>query len=178
MRKFNAVLTALILILFILHSVFGAFLMLGMGSGALKTAAWVAAGLTVLHVIVGVKLTIDTLKVQKKTGAAYFKENRLFWARRISGLAVMVLLVFHFTAFGKTENGVYRLVPFDFIKMWVQILLAAALGTHIISNVRPMLISFGVKGIKEHIGEILFVLAVIILFAAAAFAVYYLRWMA
>jgi len=176
MRKFNAVLTAVILILFIDHAVFGGLQMLGAGATAAKAVSYLCAGLVAVHIIISTKLTIDTLRAQKKAGAAYFRENMLFWARRVSGFAVMVLLFFHFTAFGYYVDDAYRLQWFDVCKLITQILLVVTLAVHIISNAKPVLISFGIKSLKEHVGEILFVLSALLLFAAAAFIVYYLRW--
>ena len=176
MRKFNAILTALILVLFILHAVFGSLQMLGIGSTALKTLAWVNVGLIVLHVLIGIKFTFDTLSAQRKTGVSYFKENRLFWARRISGFAIMILLFFHLTAFGQTVDGVERLQWFDTAKLVTNILLVLSIALHVITNAKPMLISFGIKSLKKYAGDILFVLAILMVFIAAAFIVYYIRW--
>ena len=61
-------------------------------------------------------------------------------------------------------------------KLATQLLLIAAIAVHVITNVKPMLISFGVLSLKKHVGDILFVLSVLLLFMAAAFIVYYLRW--
>ena len=81
MRKFNAVLTALIMVLFLLHAVFGAMALVGVNYNALKMLARVCATLIIIHTVIGVKLTIDSLRVWKKTGAPYLRENGLFWAR-------------------------------------------------------------------------------------------------
>ncbi len=176
MRKLNVIITACILVLFIIHGVFGALLLTGSGSTALKPVAWTAAGLTVVHIVISLKLTFDTLKIQKQTGVSYFKENRLFWARRISGFAVMVLLVFHMTAFGYSKGGFYRLKVFDDIKLITQILFIAALGTHVVSNAKPMLISFGIKSLRPRTADILIVLSVLLFCMAAAIVIYYLKW--
>ena len=176
MRKWNAVLTAAIMALFLLHGIFGAFQLFGVGPTALKAVARAAVALVAAHTLIGVKLTADSIRVWKKTGAGYFRQNKLFWARRVSGFAVMVLLVFHITAFGYDNGGAYRLRWFTDFKLATQLLLVAALAAHIIMNVRPMLISFGIKGLKKYVGDILFVLSVLLLFMAAAFVVYYLRW--
>lgn len=176
MRKFNAVLTAVIMVFFLVHMILGSFQMMGIGGTVASAISWISAGLVGVHMIIGVKLTVDTLRAQKQAGASYFKENKLFWARRISGFAVMVLLFFHFTAFGKYVEGNYRLEFFNTGRLVTQILLVITLAVHIISNVRPMMISFGIRSLKEWIGDILFVLSVLLLFAAAAFVVYYLRW--
>ena len=176
MRKFNAILTAAILVLFLVHAILGGFQLLGVGSTAVKAVAWVDAVLILIHTAIGVKLTVDTLKVQKQTGVGYFRHNLLFWARRISGIAVMVLLFFHLTAFGSASGAAYRLQWFDTAKLITQLLLVLALALHIISNVRPMLISFGIRSLRERVGDILFILSVLLLFMAVAFIVYFLRW--
>ena len=176
MRRLNAILTAMILLLFLLHAILGSFQLIGVGNTAVKGVAWVAAALTLLHALIGVKYTADTLRVRKKTGVGYFRENRLFWARRVSGFAVMVLLFFHFTAFGDSSGSVYRLKYFGTAKLTLQLLLAAAIALHVLTNVKPMLISFGVRSLRPRVGDILFVLSVLMLFFAAAFIVYFLRW--
>lgn len=176
MRKFNAILTMAIMVLFLLHAILGGFQLLGVGNTALKAVAWVSVGLIAVHTVIGVKLTADSLKVWKKTGVAYFKENKLFWARRISGFAIMVLLLFHLTAFGSGSGGAYRLQWFDGFKLAANLLLVLSIAVHVITNVKPMLISFGIKSLKQWVGDILFVLSVLMLFMGAAFIVYYLRW--
>jgi len=175
MRKLNAILTALILVLFLAHAILGGFQLLGVGDTSLKVLARAAVVLVVIHTAIGVKLTADSLRVWKKTGVSYWRENRLFWARRLSGLAVMVFLIFHMTIF-MGSGDVYRLQWFTTGRLITQILLVVSLAVHVITNVRPMLISFGVKSLKPYVGDILFVLSVLLLFLAAAFVVYYLRW--
>ena len=176
MRKWNAVLTGAILALFLVHAILGGFQLLGVGSTAVKVVAWIAVGLIAVHAGLGVKLTVDTLKVRKRTGVGYFRQNTLFWARRISGVAVMILLAFHLTAFGDNSGAQYRLQWFDTAKLVTQLLLIASLALHILSNVRPMLISFGIRSLRERTGDILFILSAVMIFLAAAFIVYYLRW--
>ena len=175
MRKWNALVAALILLLFLIHGILAGFQLLGVGNTAAKWAAWAALALIAVHTIIGVKLTADALRVWKKTGAPYLRQNTLFWARRVSGFAVMVLLAFHLTAFGSGSGGVYRLKAFDGPRLTAQ-LLAAAVALHVISNVKPLLISFGARRLRPMAGDILAVLSVLMLFMAAAFNVYYLRW--
>ena len=176
MRRWNAVLTGAILVLFLVHAILGGFQLLGVGSTAVKVIARICVCLIAVHMVLGIKLTADTVKVWKRTGVSYIRENTLFWARRISGLAVMVLLVFHLTAFGVGSGAQYRLAWFDMAKLITQLLLIASLALHILSNVRPMLISFGIRSLRERVGDILVILSVVLLFLAAAFIVYYLRW--
>ena len=176
MRKLNAVLTAAIMLLFLVHAILGGFQLLGVGSTAVKALAWICVALIAAHTVIGIRLTADTLRVRKKTGVGYFRENTLFWARRISGFAVMVLLVFHITAFGDNSGAQYRLRWLDTANLVTQLLLIASLALHILSNVRPMLISFGIRSLRERTGDILFILSVVMIFLASAFIVYYLRW--
>ncbi len=176
MRKWNAILTLLIFLLFLLHAVFGSLQMMGAGNTAFKSLSWVAVGLIVVHTLIGLKLTWETLQAQRRTGVFYWKENKLFWARRISGLTILLLLFCHVTAFGYTKDGAYRLFWFTAGKLTVQLLLLLAVGVHILTNVKPLLIAFGQKSLRGWLVDILVVLSIFLLFMAAAFVVYYLRW--
>ena len=175
MRRFNAILSAVILVLFLVHAILGSFQMVGLG-GPVKALAWITTALIGVHMVIGIVLTVQTLRVRRKTGVSYPRENALFWARRISGFAIMVLLLFHLTAFSTTVDGATRLVWFDGMKLCTQLLLVAAIAVHVISNVKPLLISFGVKQLKPYAGDLLLVLTVLLLCMAAALIVYWLRW--
>ena len=129
-----------------------------------------------IHFILGVKFTYDSLRVWRRTGAPYFRQNALFWARRLSGFAIMLLIGFHANAFSYVAEGVVRLKWFTTGRLVAQLLLVAALAVHIIANVKPMLISFGVRKLKPRAGDILFIASALLLLMAAAFIVYYLRW--
>ena len=41
---------------------------------------------------------------------------------------------------------------------------------------RPLTLALGLRGGRKWLGDALFVLSVVLLFAAAAFVIYYLRW--
>ncbi|MCR4751859.1 MAG: pilus assembly protein PilX [Eubacterium sp.] len=176
MRKWNGILSAVILVLFLIHGILGGFQLLGAGNIISKALAGVMVLLIGIHVVIGIILTAQTLKIQKQTGAPYFRKNLLFWARRLSGFAIMILLFFHVAAFSDSSAGVFRLIPFGKMRLAAQILLVIAIAVHVISNAKPMLITFGIRGLREKAGDILFVMTVILLFMAAAFIVYYLRW--
>jgi len=177
-RRLNAVLTAVILVLFIAHAVMGSFLLIGAADTALKAVAWICLALVLCHTVISTKLTIDTLRICRRTGAPYFRQNAAFWAKRISGFAVMILLAFHMFAISGSSNGLYRLKVFDSFKLASQLLLVAAIAVHVLSNVRPLLTSFGIKGLRARRIDIILVLAVIMLLSALAFIIYYLRWSA
>lgn len=176
MRQINAVLTIIILILFLFHAVFGGLLLIGVSPNAFKMIARSCEGMIYLHILIGVILTGKSLWTMYKTGTSYFRENKMFWTRRLSGLLIMALMLIHSRTFSDPTAPVYRLQPFTTFKLVLQILFVLSLALHVISNVRPMLISFGLKALKPYEGDILFVLTVILLFFTAAFIIYFLRW--
>lgn len=176
MRKINAVISAAIMVLFVIHGTMGAMTLLGVGHINFKYLAWVMAGLIAVHTLIGIILTAKTLAVCKKTGAPYFKENSLFWARRISGLAVMLFVFFHVNAFSYTTYGVYRLKFFGIGKLISQFGLLASAAVHIITNTRPMLIALGVKKLRPRAGDILLFLSIMLAVMALAFVIYCIRW--
>ena len=176
MRKWNAILSMVILVLFLAHGILGAFQMLGTGSVTLRVLAYALLVLILAHTVLGVLLTVQSIRVWRQTKTPYFRQNRLFWTRRISGFAIMVLIFFHVTAFSYYDGDVYRLKWFTAFRLATQILLVITIAVHVITNVKPMLIAFGIKSLKERAVDILFVLSLILLLMAAAFIVYNLRW--
>ena len=176
MRKWNGILSAVILVLFLVHGILGGFQLLGAGNIISKVLARGMMALILVHAVIGIILTVKTLQIQKQTGAPYFRNNLLFWARRLSGFAIMILIFFHVAAFSVSEGGLFRLIPFDGFRLAAQILLVIAIAVHVISNAKPMLITFGIRSLRVKAGDILFVITILLLFMAAAFIVYYLRW--
>lgn len=175
MRKWNAILSLAALILLLLHGILAGFQLIGPG-GVVKFLPRAALTLIAVHTVLGIKYTIDSLLVWRRTGAGYFQENRLFWSRRISGFAVVILLFFHVTAFGTANGGVFRLLWFTQTKLALQLLLTAAVAVHLITNLRPLMLSLGVRGGKKWLGDLLFIVSGLLLFMAVAFVIYYLRW--
>ncbi len=176
MRKLNSILSAVILVLFIAHGVLGSLTML---DAAVIITKHMARGLLVLiavHVALSCILTAKAFKTWKVTGAPYFKENTLFWARRISGIAIMLLITFHLLAFMSTTPDKFTLPFFGTAQLVTNILLVASLAVHVITNVKPMLISFGIRSLKPRVGDILFILSALLVLFIIGFIVYYVRW--
>ncbi len=178
MRKTNAVISHLILLLFIVHGIIGAFNLMGVGSVTTRIIAWSMVGLICVHTVLGTTLTVQTLQAQKKAGVSYFKDNLLFWARRISGFLIMVLIFFHIFAFTGVSADHYRLPNFDLFKLITQILLVISIAFHIITNTKPLLIACGIKKLKPKVNDIVFWASILLLFMAVAFIIYYIRWSA
>lgn len=78
MRKINTILSVLLLVIFMLHGLMGSFMLLGIGSSAGKILAWVGVAVLAAHTVIGVILTINTLKISKNAGNSYLKQNAVF----------------------------------------------------------------------------------------------------
>lgn len=176
MRKINTILSVLLLVIFMLHGLMGSFMLLGIGSSAGKILAWVGVAVLAAHTVIGVILTINTLKISKNVGNSYLKQNAVFWARRASGLAILILMFFHIGLFGGVQDGIYILFPFTTVKLITQLLLVAALFIHLFINIRPLLVSLGIISYKERRGDIYLILSVLLLFSAGAVIIYYIGW--
>ena len=176
MRKINTILSVLLLVIFMLHGLMGSFMLLGIGSSAGKILAWVGVAVLAAHTVIGVILTIKTLKIFKNAGNSYLKQNAVFWARRASGLAILILMFFHIGLFGGVQDGIYILFPFTTVKLITQLLLVAALFIHLFINIRPLLISLGIISYKERRGDIYLILSVLLLFCTGTVIIYYIGW--
>ena len=120
MRKWNTFLSVLMLLIFMIHGIMGSFMLVGVGSSAGKVLAWIGVAILVVHTAIGILLTVRSLRTAKQAGQKYLKQNNIFWARRASGLAILILLFFHIGLFGKVQNGTYILFPFTTVKMVTQ----------------------------------------------------------
>ena len=180
MRKTNVVLSAGILVLLLVHMIAGGLQMAGYLSGgkrSLTILSWVMLVMIAVHILIGIILTAETLRLQKKSGVSYPKENRLFWVRRISGFALMAFVVCHLLVFlGTSQNGAFRLHLFAGAELVTQMLLVLSLGVHVLSNLSPLLIGLGIRCFRTFLPDMLAVLSVLLLAAGMAFVVYYIRW--
>ena len=179
-RKINAILGTAMIVLFLAHMIMGGLQLAGImpgGNSLMKIGAVLLFVLTMVHTVIGVILTAATLKARKKSGAGYFRENRLFWVRRISGFALMLFLVSHIMIFsGRTNGEVFRLNLFDIPQLISSLLFVASLLVHIVTNIRPLMLALGAGRAKDFLADCAFVLSVLLLAAGAAFVIYYFRW--
>ena len=176
MRKINGVLAVAILIMFIIHGIFGALNMMDIAPIIVKILSHIMLTLICVHALISIQLTVKAVRTAAETHAPYLRKNYSFWARRLSGALIIILVFFHMTAFGKTEGGVFQLYPFDLNRLIVQMLFLLSVTVHIITNVKPALITFGVKRLKPKSGGILFFISAALLFMAAGFIIYFIRW--
>ena len=177
MRRCNMFLVMGIVATFLLHAIMGATLLLGGSNSALKVVARICLTLVAAHIVITGILTFRTLKAIGRSGRGYFKENKMFWVRRLSGLAMLIPLIMHLTIFTAHSAGAYRLTAFTTGRMISQLLLVITLGLHIITNIRPLMISLGLNRGKGLRVDIILILSAVLLMFSIAFLVYYLRWM-
>jgi succinate dehydrogenase/fumarate reductase cytochrome b subunit len=179
LRKANAIISIGLIGLLLLHGISGAFQLIGLipgGSSVRKALAWILLALLAVHIVIGVVLTVKTLRASAKAGAAYRRENTLFWVRRLSGFALTLLLLLHLLIFAETGTGVFRLHDFGPQELLGQLLLLAALAIHLLCNVKPLAIALGLHSGKGYGRDILLILAVVMVFCALALVIYDLRW--
>ncbi len=176
MRKCNVLMTVIIFALFIVHAVCGSLNLMNIAPILTGSLARVMLTLILIHAVISIIFTVKSIMIAKKTGAPYFKENRLFWARRISGFVILLLVFFHITAFGEVVDGVFKLSFFSAYKLTTQLLLVLSVGVHIITNVKPVLISLGIRKLKPRAADILFFISIILALASIGFIVYFIRW--
>lgn len=181
MRKFNAVLSVFIIVTFLFHLIAGSFQLFGVSNGGsviMKAAAGVMFTAVALHILIGIKLTADTLTAIKKSGASYFADNKLFWIRRISGLAVMLFIFSHIFIFaGSSASGTFRLNLFDVPQLVCSLLLVISLLVHIVTNIRPLSAALGLDSSRGFAADAAFILSVLLVVSGAAFTVYFVRWL-
>ncbi|MBP3736027.1 MAG: hypothetical protein J6I56_03325, partial [Lachnospiraceae bacterium] len=150
----------LILALFIVHAVAGGFQLTGVIPGGDRGLTVLARGLVVLigiHMTIGIILTFQTLAGMRRSGGKgshYFRQNLLFWMRRISGFALMFFILYHVLLFLGESGDVYRLKLFAGPELASQILFVLSLIVHLLTNIRPLMIALGIDGGRAFVKDI------------------------
>jgi hypothetical protein len=170
LRKWNAVLSAVLLLLFAAHGVVGSVLLLGIGTILIKPLARGLFVVAAIHTIIGIILTVQSCSVWHRTKSPYLKNNSSFWIRRLSGIAIGVLMCLHLSMFGHTPSGTNQAWILDLI---LQLLLVGSILIHIVCNVKPMLVAFGCKAGLKQKGIVIAVFSAIIAFCGSGMIVYY-----
>ena len=176
MRKWNHILARIILFLFLIHALMGSLMLLEVSTVSIAPLSWILLTAVGIHGVLGIFSTIAAVKSGKESGRWYWKENAVFWIKRVSGLAVFLLIIFHITAFTTSVNGRYFLKEFTVFRMAAQILLLLAIFIHLAVSIKSMLIAGGTIDFKEKTVDWMLVLSVLILFFTAAVLVYFIHW--
>jgi succinate dehydrogenase/fumarate reductase cytochrome b subunit len=174
-RKWNAILSAVILILFALHGILGAFSLFGTGIVIIQRLARVLFVLVALHGLICILLTVQSVKVWIGTGAPYTEENKSFWVRRISGVVILILMCFHMITFGAATGEMYGAAGFSIGKLVMQLVFIGAILTHIAGNSKPLFVALGNENSEKRTTNFLFVFSILLFIMAAGMIVYYVR---
>lgn len=176
MRKWNNILVRVIIVLFLVHAFMGSLVLLGLSTITFTPLSFVLLLAVLVHAIFGVVATCSAWKSGKVSGRWYLRQNAAFWTKRISGLAILLLLGFHVTAYTINVNGKFFLREFTFCKMVLQLLFILAIFIHLFVSIKSMLIAKGVVKFKERMIDWILVLSVMTLFFVVAVVAYYIQW--
>ena len=176
MKRANALISAAILVLFVIHGLGNALQLMDVGSIVPALIGWAMLALVGVHAVIGVVLTAQTMREQKRAAASYPGLNRRFWVVRISGFALVVLLAFHVFLFGGETGEYVRLAFFGHAELVMHLLMVAALAVHVLCNLEPLLIDLGVPVPRGRGADAAVVFAIFLLVMALAFIIYFIRW--
>ena len=176
MRKFNGILAKVVIVLFLIHAVMGCFMLQGRSSVSCKPLTILLVAAVIVHGILGVILTISAIQSGSKSGKWYFRQNSAFWIKRLSGIAILLLLVFHINVFITSSNGVYFLKEFTLSGLISQLLFVLAIIIHLYVSIEGMLIARGVLTYKERKKDWMLVLCIFMLMIIASLIMYYMQW--
>ena len=170
MRKINTIITILIILLLCDHLLFGSLYMLGTGAGVITGMAHTLILLVIIHALISMIVTLRAEKAGFKTKARYNRENREFWLRRTSGVCVLVFALMHAYSMQKNERGIPNIAFMPKIFELTLVLLLISAAVHMFVNIRPLLISLGVRNIDRKERIIRFVFIVFVIFGMASYA--------
>lgn len=178
LRKVNAIVAGAMVVCLFIHAVGNAFQLIGIGTVVPRALAYVLLAAAIVHLLIGIVLTVDTVRTQKAPGASYFGLNKRFWVSRISGLAIAVFIICHIVIFGHfgPSDGSFRLSFFGQIQLVLSLLLVASLAVHILSGLQPLSISLGLSGPRARAVDVGIVVCILLVFLAIAFFIYFSRW--
>lgn len=168
MRKINSIIATIILVLLVDHIIFATLHLAGYPVHVFGPLAYLMLALVIIHGVLSMILTVNAEKTGMKTKARYNKENAEFWARRTSGVAILAFAIFHAHAMMKLPDGRPRISTLGPIARICNIGLAISVCVHIVINIKPLMISLG---IRKHnlLSKILYVFFVLLTVIACYF---------
>ena len=176
MRKWNHILARIIIVLFLLHALMGSLMLLGVSKISFLPLSWLLFTAVIVHGIFGIMATLAAVRSGQAAGHWYPKQNAAFWTKRISGIAILLLLAFHVTAYTTSVDGRFFLKEFTLCRMVSQIMFILAIFIHLAVSIKSMLIAKGTVKFKERTIDWMLVLSVMMLFFSVAVILYYIQW--
>ena len=175
-RLINIVSAAVVLILFLVHAVGNALQFMYFGSVMPEVISYVMLAFIVIHIVCGCILFARTWKAQKSAGVSYWLANKRFWCVRITGIAVLLLIIFHLAVFWQFDASVVRLNEFGFVELTFSALFVLCLFLHVSCNFEPLAISLGIANPRGRAIDCVLVMCVLAMVMVVGFGVYWLRW--
>ena len=175
-RKINHYLACAVALLLVVHAFMALLIVLGLSTFSFYQLPKILFVLVVLHGILGVISTLPALRSGLRTGRWYIVQNKEYWIKRFSGIAIALLLLFHTSAYLVVVNGTYFLQEFTFLRMVSQILFLLAIFIHLGVSVKSTLIAQGTLRLKNRSFDFMLVLSVITLILAGGIIAYYIQW--
>jgi len=176
MRKWNNRLARIIIFLLLLHGLMGSLMLLGLSTVTFTPLSWLLFVVVLIHGVCGILSTVPAIRSGKRSGSWYLGQNAAFWTKRISGIVILILLVFHVTAYTTTVDGRFFLKEFTLLRLLSQIAFILAIFIHLAVSIKSMLIARGNKKFKERTVDWMLVLTVMLLFYTVAVVMYYIQW--
>lgn len=176
MRKFNALLARLMLLLFALHGLMGTFTLLRLTAFHWKPLSYALLAVVLLHGAIGLALSKDALQEGLREGRWYLKENMSFWLIRVSGLVILLSLWFHITAYTITVNGVFFLREFTALRLASQVIFISSIFIHLLCATKPWMMKRGVLKYEERAADYILVYSIFCVLFLLSLISYFIYW--
>lgn len=181
LRKINSLLTIPIFLLFIVHLILMGGLLTGLLGfyPDLKLFGQLLTPFVLLHAAFGILFLIQRIVCKKRGQNVYPKPNTIFRVQLLSGIAMLILVLVHTTAYGYVgADGSFVLRAPSLLYFILESLLALTICIHCAVSLPRMAVTFGL--IKNKLGLIktvktsMKIFAVIFLIAEIAYCIYYI----
>lgn len=176
MRRLNHILACLILVLVFVHAFLALLIVLGLSTVNFYQLPKLLLYLVVAHGGLGLISTITALRSGIRSGKWYMAQNKEFWIKRVSGLAIALLLTVHASAYITSVNGSFFLREFTFLRWISQLLFLLSIFIHLGISVKSTLIAQGTLKLKARTFDGMLVLSVLTFILAAGVTAYYIQW--
>ena len=176
MRKWNGRLAKLIIVLLLLHAMIGSFALMGLSVVYINPLAYLLAAAVMLHAALGGAATVSSLRSGARGAKWYLRQNSVFWIKRVTGIAILLMAFYHFSVYTGVENGEFVLKEFTAFRMATQIVFVLVIFIHIFVSVKGMLVAGGVVKFRERMWDWILVLSIFMLFFCVAIVTYYITW--
>lgn len=176
MRKWNSRLARLIIVLLLLHASIGAFALTGISIVYNNILAYLLAAAVILHAVLSMAATVPAFKSRMRGGRWHMRENSTFWIKRATGVAILLMMFYHFGVYTETVDGEFILREFTAFRLATQIVFILVIFIHIFAGIKGMLIAGGNVKYRERMWDWILVLSIFMLFFCAAVVIYFITW--